>query len=241
MTENINELLDNYQPTKAAQELVRQTKTVLLVGISGAGKSTTRHHLLALGNYYHIISHTTRLPRSNNGIMEQDGREYHFINLGQAEIMLKNHEFVEAKRYGKNIYGTSVQEFQLAFSKRKIAITDIEVQGVAEYMEFAPESTYPIFLLPPSYEIWWQRWQQRYGAEDNSSELGDRMQTAINEIEHVLKTDYFSIVVNDDLNQAVQLVNRIAKTGQQTVAEHQAGLITARQILDGMKQQISTR
>ena len=241
MADDIDKLLENYQPTETTQELVRQTKTVLLVGISGAGKSTIRHHLLALGNYYHIISHTTRLPRSNNGILEQNGREYHFIDIAKAADMLKNHEFVEAKRYGKNIYGTTAREFELANAKHKIAITDVEVQGVSEYMKFAAENTYPIFLLPPSYEIWHERWQQRYGSEGDNLELIGRMKTAISEIEHVLETDYFSIVVNDNLDQAVKAVNEIAKNGQHNEASRQAGLLTAKQILADMKQQISTR
>ena len=241
MTDDINKLLDNYKPTKAAQDLISQNKVVLLVGISGAGKSTIRHRLLNLDSYYHIISHTTRPPRSNNGILEKDGREYHFIDLDQAKNMLKNHDFIEAKRYGKNIYGTSTGEFLIARNEHKIAITDIEVQGVAEYMDFASESTYPIFLLPPSYETWRERWQKRYETSEERGELEERTQTAISELEHVLKTNYFYIVVNDDLEKAVQLVNTITETGYQAKDEHQAGLNTAKQILAAMKQQISTR
>ncbi len=241
MTDDISKLLDSYQPTKPTQDLVSKTKIVLLVGISGAGKSTIRYQLLSSGNYYHIISHTTRQPRSNNGVLEQDGLEYHFINLAQAKTMLKNRDFVEAKRYGKNIYGTSAHEFLIARKERKIAITDIEVQGVAEYMDFASEGTYPIFLLPPSYETWRERWQKRYKTDAERGELEERTQTAISELEHILKTNYFYIVVNDDLEKTVQLVNSIAETGYQSKEDHQAGLDTAKQILAAMKQQISTR
>ncbi len=241
MTDDINSLLKNYEPTASTKELIRQTSVVLLVGASGSGKTTITHHLLSLGNYYRVISHTTRPPRKNNGILEKDGREYHFIDFEKAMNMLKNKEFVEAKLYGKHIYGTSVHEFKLANKNNKIAITDVEIQGVTEYMKFALQSTYPVFLLPPTYEVWHERWQQRYGQDRNDSDFKNRIKTAVKEIEHVLNTDYFYLVVNDDLDQAIKKVNSIAKTGHQSIAEREVGLLTARQVLSGIKQQISTR
>src|SRR5206468_230691 len=116
-----------YQPAEKTVELVQQTPIVLLVGISGAGKDTIKHHLLESGNYHHIVSHTTRAPRENHDVLEQDGVDYHFIDLAQAESLLDEGRFVEAKMYSGNVYGTSAAEIQAAHDENKIAITDIEV------------------------------------------------------------------------------------------------------------------
>src|ERR1039458_2227628 len=77
-----------YKPAAATTELIRSTPILLLVGPTGAGKDSLKDKLLATGQYHHIVSHTTRPPRINHGIVEQDGREYHFIDMATAEKML---------------------------------------------------------------------------------------------------------------------------------------------------------
>ena len=75
--------------------------------------------------------------------------------------MLENQEFVEAKMFSNNIYGTSIAEIQVAHDDNKVALSDLEVQGVAEYMSIS-STVRPIFLLPPNYEVWQDRLKQRY-------------------------------------------------------------------------------
>src|SRR5664279_5567920 len=74
--------LASYSPASATAtaELVKSTPILLLVGPTGAGKDALQDKLLATGLYHHIVSHTTRPPRINHGVIEQDGREYHFID-----------------------------------------------------------------------------------------------------------------------------------------------------------------
>jgi len=155
--------------------------------------------------------------------------------------MLADKEFVEAKYYSGHIYGTSVKEFVLARKEKKMVIADIEIQGVAEYKELTPDQIYPVFLLPPSYSVWQQRWEKRYGNEavdDEAKKL--RMQTAIAEIEHVLHTSYYAIVVNDAIEQTIKEVSLIAKSGFQSDDKYIVGRRTAEEILTAMKQQVST-
>ena len=127
-----------YEPDDSAKKLIKTTQILLLVGPTGAGKDSLKDKLLETGEYHHIVSHTTRKPRINHGVVEQDGREYHFINKAEAERMLDNHELIEAKMYSGNLYGTSVAEIKAAHDNDKIAMTDIEVQGVAEYKQLDP-------------------------------------------------------------------------------------------------------
>src|ERR1017187_10625242 len=97
-----------YKPAPATAKLVKSTPILLLVGPTGAGKDSLKDKLLATGQYHHIVSHTTRPPRINHGVVEQDGREYHFIDQATAEKMLDNKALIEAKIYSGNLYGTSV-------------------------------------------------------------------------------------------------------------------------------------
>lgn len=208
--DELKQKLSQYKPSDSTINLIQQTPILLLVGVSGAGKDSIKHKLLDTGKYHHIVSHTTRAPRENHGVLEQDGREYHFISLAEAEKMLDEQAFIEAKMYSGNLYGTSVAEIQTAHDDGKIAVTDVEVQGVAEYKSLAP-SAQAIFVLPPSYEVWQKRLKSRYEESDISPEdIKRRMQTADQELQEALQKDYFRFVINDGLDQAVQAADAIA-------------------------------
>jgi guanylate kinase len=205
----LKQKLDQYEPSAATIELVKSTPILLLVGVSGAGKDSVKQQLLKTGKYHHIVSHTTRKPRENLGIMEQEGREYHFISFEEAEKMLDAGAYVEAKWYSGNIYGTSAAEIQRAHDDNKIAVTDVEVQGVEEYMDISSKIC-PIFILPPSYEVWQERLKKRYENDIDLDDIYRRMQTAKKELDAAIQKDYFRFVVNDELDEAVKAVNAIA-------------------------------
>jgi len=210
LVDKISELLKTYQPSQTTVQLVQDTPIVLLVGVSGAGKDTIKHKLVETGYYHEFISHTTRPPRSNHGVMEQDGVEYHFISLEDAKRMIEAGEFVEAKMYGGKVYGTSVAEVQKAHDGGKIALNDIEVQGVAEYRKISP-NVKAMFIVPPTYEEWRRRLMYRYGSDGaDPNELAQRTQTAIDELVHALEVDYYHFIINDTLERAVHVINEIA-------------------------------
>lgn len=202
--------LSTYQPSRSTIELVKNTPILLLVGPTGAGKDALKERLLATGNYHHIVSHTTRPPRVNRGVPEQNGREYHFINEAEASKMLDEQAFIEAKVYSGNLYGTSVTEIKSAHDEGKIAMTDIEVQGVAEYKALDP-GVMAIFLLPPDFDTWQARLQRRYGDVVDVADTRRRMQTALAEIEQLLDTDYYVALINDDLDKTFELVQDITR------------------------------
>jgi guanylate kinase len=218
-TSSLSQKLAHYAPSDEVKDLLARTPTILMVGISGAGKNAILNKLFALysNEYHYIVSHTTRAPRPNNGVMEQDGIAYHFINLTTAEKMIDARQFIEVNMYSGNIYGTSVTEFEAAASEGKIAISDIEVQGAADYIQLA-SSIRPVFILPPDYETWQQRFMQRYGrhAADYEQDLQKRIATAEQEIAFVLSVDYFSFVINADLDAAVKDVHNILKDSHQS-------------------------
>jgi len=235
MQERLSSLLKNYKPSQSAIELINNTPIVLLVGVSGAGKDTIKHKLLDSGEYHHIISHTTRAMRSNGGVMEQDGVEYYFINKDQAANMLERGEYVEANEYSGNIYGTSVAEIKKAHDEGKIAITDMEIQGVAEYKALAP-NIIAVFVLPPSYEEWQRRLQTRYGATGaDAADMQRRMDTAIAELQEALDRPYYHFVVNDNLDEAVKAADSIAHHDNEFTTIDKSFRVWAEKLLEDLQ------
>lgn len=231
LDERLINKLASYKTPPQAVELVRSTQIVLLVGITAAGKDTVIGELLKTGDYHYIVSHTTRPPRYNHGILEQNGMEYHFIDFAEAERMLDNQEFIEAKLvHNSNIYGTSIAEIQTAKDKSEIAVTEVEVQGVAEYRAIS-DMVLPIFLLPPSFATWQERLVKRYGGGADAGEIKQRLQTAKDELQDAINKDYFEFVVNEDLGNTIQIVDQIAHGKLSSKKNEQAKQI-ARDLID---------
>lgn len=208
---DLEEKLKDYKPSDHAKELVRSTTILLLVGPTGAGKDAVKEKLLSTGGYLHIVSHTTRPPRINHGVTEKDGEAYHFINNQEAEKLLENHDLIEAKTYSGYLYATSVLEIQKAHDENKVAVTDLEVQGVAEYKAL-DNRVIAVFLLPPDFKTWQGRLKRRYGDVVDASDHRLRLQTALNELKQLLNTDYYVAVINDDLNETFKQISEIVNS-----------------------------
>lgn len=230
------ELITHYQPTDATIELVRATKIALLVGISGAGKDTVKKELLKKSDYQDIISHTTRAPRANNGVHEADGIDYHFVDHAAAERMVKSYDFVEAKLvHGTVIYGTSAAELKKAHDERKVAITDIDVQGVAEYKELSPQVV-AIFILPPDFSTWRARLAKRYATkEEFDAEWTKRRDSAVKELTHALEVPYYHFIVNDELERTVRIADEIAHQPDVFHRKDDEARLRARDLLEAIK------
>ena len=203
----------SYKPSVETLAIVRSTTILLVVGVSGAGKNSLIKELLKGTRYHEIVSHTTRAPRMNEGVLEENGREYHFINMHEAERMIDEHAFVECKMYSGNLYGTSVAELLLAHYDSRVAVTDIEVQGVAEYKKIDP-NVKAIFVLPPSYEVWQRRIATRYEGNIDEADYARRMATARVELKNALGSEHFYYLINDDLDVATKAVDSLVILNQ---------------------------
>lgn len=229
--QRLRQKLANYTPDPAAIHSIVDAPLVFLVGIAGAGKNSLLGEILRRypETYQFIVSHTTRKPRSNNGVMEKDGVAYHFIDFATAEQMLDEGAYVEANVvHYEDIYGTAIAEIQKIHQQGKIAISDIEVKGVQQYVDLKL-NVRPIFVIPPSFDVWWARFQGRYEGNIDWRDALKRMRTALEELAYVQVRNYYHIVVNDDFDKTVETIHGIAG-GQGT---KQAGLETA-VALDGL-------
>lgn len=236
----IDQLAKDYKIDQAGIDVVRRSKTVFIVGITSAGKDTIVKELLKSPDYHLIVSHTTRQPRVNNGVSEKDGVDYHFVTKDEMGDLLANKKMIEVNCYGSEYYGTSVGEFELANNNHKIAISDIEINGVSSFYDIAPNSVTAIFIVPPDYETWLSRIQKRY----ETIELFERdwlvrREIAINELEHVLSVPHYHFIINDELTRAVKITDKIArlKVNQFGRGDDEARL-RARDLLDSIKSTI---
>jgi guanylate kinase len=208
------------------------------VGPTGAGKDSLKEKLLATGRFHHIVSHTTRKPRINHGILEKDGEDYHFIDKQTAEKMLDEHAFIEAKMYSDNLYGTSVAEIKAAHDEGKISMTDIEVQGVAEYKALDP-SVMAVFLLPPNFQVWQERLQRRYGDVVDAADYRLRLKTALKELDQLLKTNFYVAVINDDLEQTYSHIETVINSKEHSTPDEPAARAVAEQLAKDIREYLS--
>ena len=182
-----------------AAGIVRDTQLLIIAGVVCAGKNTVIDRLVAAEQYHRIVTYTTRAPRKNHGVLEQNGDDYHFIDTAELRRMVENQEFIEFKHTHGNYYGTGVAELEKARTQHKVPVMDIDVKGVVEYLEIKPD-THAVFLLPPSAQIWLERLEKRYGdLSAHGEELTKRFQTAYDEIKHIQSDKRFVLVINDDL------------------------------------------
>lgn len=238
MNTDLEKKLKNYQPNETVSKLVHETPILLLVGPSGAGKDAIKSKLLETGRFHHIISHTTRHPRINNGELEKDGLSYHFINKDQANKMLDDKTFIEAKIYSGNVYGTSVAEIQAAHDEGKIAMTDIEVQGVAEYKAI-DSNVLAVFILPPDFETWQHRLKLRYGEVVDAVDYRRRLETALKEIHELLNTDYFVAIINDDFDAVIKNIENVIQTPSHISKVDKEAREIAKRIAEDIKKYLS--
>jgi guanylate kinase len=233
--QTILDTVARYQPSLDRLASLKQVPLLFLVGISGAGKNAVGTTLLVNhpDEYHEFVTHTTRALRKNHGVMERDGIEYHFVDAKTATDMLTNHDFIEANVFSNNIYGTSIAEIEAAKQEGRIAIGDIDVNGVANFVRLGL-NVRPVFILPPTYQVWQQRLMARYeGHEIDKQDWVRRMETARSEILHALAADYFYFVLNDDLPTTVRSIDAIAH-GEAFDHRSENALAAAKDILNGI-------
>jgi len=227
-----------YKPSRAALAPILSEPFLIMCGITGAGKDAVIRNLLATfpNDYQFVVTHVTRRPRSNSGIMERDGVDYHFIDFTTADRMLDAGEYIEANIvHDRDIYGATIAAVKHIKDAGKIALSDITIQGVDNFVDLGL-NVRPVFLLPPSYEVWRQRLANR-GAMGNE-ELRRRLQSAITEITHALALPHYYIVINDHLSTTAKLVNSIGH-GEPVEPRYKASVAVAQTLLKRIKAELA--
>src|SRR3982751_6189722 len=138
-------------------------KIIIVTAPSGAGKTSITRYLLAkFPQLAFSISATTRQRRG----LEKQSTDYYFITLDEFNHKIQENEFVEWEMvYEGKYYGTLKSEFQRIWDKGQVPILDIDVKGAIHVQKQYPETSYCIFIEPPSVEELQRRLESR-GTED---------------------------------------------------------------------------
>ena len=177
----------------------------IVSGPSGGGKTTLAKGVLEkLDNLKFSVSCTTRKPREG----EIDGRDYKFISEAEFNKMVQEGCFIEHALVHGNHYGTPVDEFENAKSSGVDILLDIDVQGASQIRKNYPEAVF-CFVLPPSFEILKHRLIDRNRDSDGDSDIDKRLIRAKEEIEGLNSENYNYIIINDNLDEALECLSSI--------------------------------
>ncbi len=162
---------------------------------SGAGKTTLVRLLLENDPGIRLsISTTTRAPRPG----EEDGREYHFVDVADFVDSVSRSEFLEWAQVHGNYYGTSKRWVEAEMSAGRDILLEIDWQGAQQVRKSFPQAI-GMFILPPSIEALEDRLSSR--GTDSAATIARRIAAAREEIRHVDEFDY--VIINDDLQRAL--------------------------------------
>lgn len=213
MDEQLKSKIQSYKPSDDAIATLRRQRLIIFAGVAGAGKNTIMNKLVETGKYHDIITSTTRAPRENNGVLEQDGIDYHFLTTEQANEKLDAGEYIEVAPVHERVNGLLVSELEKAEAAGKTPIIDVDVQGVKAYKALS-DNVIAIFVVPPTFQEWVERMKGRYESLEEFEKVWPvRSQSAIMEMEEVLAEPYYHFIVNEDLEQAVHSAEKIIAKG----------------------------
>ena len=172
-----------------------QGRLYIISAPSGAGKTSLVAALLKADSAIEVsISHTTRKSRPG----EQDGINYHFVDVQAFEQLISEGAFLEHAKVFDNYYGTSRAWIESRLAAGQDVILEIDWQGAQQVRKIMLNAM-SIFILPPSKEALRSRLMGR--GQDSEDIIERRMSEAESESSHYGEYDY--LVINDDFDVAL--------------------------------------
>ena len=177
---------------------------IIISAPSGAGKGSVISGLLERDkkNLWLSVSTTSRQPRTN----DISGVTYNFVSKEEFEKLIEEDYFLEYTNYVGNYYGTPKQAIKEKLDQGIDVILEIEIEGAMNIKKLVPEALF-IFIMPPSLKTLVTRLKNR--KTDSKDKIIERFHTAYKEINEVTKYNY--VVVNDELDDAIDKVESILK------------------------------
>lgn len=180
---------------------MNKENVAVISGPSGVGKGTIIQRLLNDHEDFTLsTSATTRAPREN----EVHGVNYHFLSDEEFDLKINEGAFIEWCHVHRKRYGTLIEDIEDKTRNNKKVLIEIDTQGAQKIRAKHP-GVLSIFIAPPTFEELEKRLVNRN--TESKDELENRLRIAKDELETMDHYDY--IVINDDLDQAVEDVKKI--------------------------------
>lgn len=175
---------------------------IVVSGPSGTGKGTICKRIIEeVDNIELSVSMTSRSPREN----EINGKDYYFVTKEEFEKNIKDNQFLEyAIVHSNQYYGTPKAKIEEKLNNGISVILEIDIQGALKVKEINKDAVF-IFIMPPSMKVLKERLINRH--TESEEKIMERFKTAYKELNEYKKYNY--VVVNDDLNEAVEKVKAI--------------------------------
>ncbi len=179
---------------------MRKGALLIISAPSGAGKTTICQRLLAKRkDLRYSVSCTTRAPRHG----EKNGKSYFFLSRDEFKKKISRHEFLEWAMVHDEYYGTPRHFIDDSNKNGANVVMAIDVQGAMSVRRKHPSAVL-VFVLPPSIDALKSRLA---GRRDGKESVAKRLANSRSEL--AAAHDYDYMVVNDDLDKAVEQISSI--------------------------------
>ena len=181
---------------------MNKAQLTVLAGPTAVGKGTVVAELKERYPTLNVsVSATTRYPRTG----ELNGVHYYFVSPHEFDAMIERGDMLEwALVHGKNKYGTPRGPVDDALEAGKPVLLEIDLAGARQVRVNRPDAQF-IFLAPPSWEELERRLIGR--GTEGPEEQTRRLATARVELEAASEFDH--VVINDDIERAVDELARL--------------------------------
>jgi len=200
-------LAAGYQPSESTRQRLAQVDLVAVVGPTGVGKTSILDKL----DVQQVKSDVTRHKRDG----EKDDRNYHFRDDFDAmadSICAGEYAQFLVSRSGE-FYGTHKD----SYPQQGICAMAIVAEVIDVFRALGFRSVKVIYIMPPSYV----EWMHRIGTSRHK-DIHQRLEESVQSITIALKDPEYHFVLNDDLDTAVEEVQKIIQG--EPIDEHRASL-----------------
>lgn len=145
---------------------------------------------------------TTRAPRPG----EVNGTDYYFVSADDFQQRIDSGAMLEWAEIhgGLQRSGTPAGPVREALEQGRPVLVEVDLAGARNIKEFMPEAR-TVFLAPPSWDILVERLTGR--GTETEDVIERRLTTAREELD--AQGEFDTVVVNDDVEQAVTQIARI--------------------------------
>jgi len=211
-------LVKNYRPADDVVKKIKNLKILIIIGPSGAGKTTL---IKNLGLPY-IPSDITRKRRPE----EKEGEDY-FFREDYSKILddMRAGRFVQAAvGPGGDFYSTK----GAAYPESGVATMAVVADVVPIFRQLGFGQTISVFILPPTYKEWMRRIHDHKTTDE---QMEKRLAEAERSFKFALGDSQTHLVLNDNISDCTSRVEDLLG-GKVDEAKEQEAHIICHQLLE---------